>query len=443
MKPNGSSVSLNTNESLGREQCLDKTFWIRALFLFSVTFLLYFLSRSPGLDEIDSGDFAMGVRHFDLWRHQPHPPGYPLYIFLGWLGLKLFGAGPVASLHFTSAVAGGVLVGAWFGIIRLQLNERLAWWVAICLAVTPAIWMTATKVLTDSLAAGLLSTQILAAACFTRTGRRSALYLTAFLGAAAAGARPQLILVVATVLATAQFLGPRLPRKWSASSWVCLIAACLLWLAPMWYIQWQLRPNVPVESVYPGLVYKFWAGRLHRPDMYLFAGDWSLKYLAIRCVFHFLGWFGVGFGFLQSWPALIVGALASAAGLGAYLFQPKTAEDRHFWKSHVPWAVVLITGIFISVTAAQRYYVAIFPLLLVALLRGFLRLPVPWNKAAFIIPAVLLLTAIPVAIANHRDDAPPVRFVRYLQSLYPPQQRGRVELLLSTRTARHVQWLQS
>ena len=51
--------------------------------------------------------------------------------------------------------------------------------------------MTATKVRTDSLAAGFISAEILAAIC------------TALFGAAAAGARAQLILVVFVVLGTA------------------------------------------------------------------------------------------------------------------------------------------------------------------------------------------------------------------------------------------------
>jgi hypothetical protein len=79
----------------------------------------------------------------------------------------------------------------------------------------------------------------------------------------------------------------------------------------------------------------------------------------------------------------------------------------------------------------------------VAVLRGLLRLPVPWNKTAFSLPLVLLLTTIPVAIANHRDEAPPARFVRYLESLYPAEQRGRVVLLLTTRTKRHAEWARS
>jgi len=35
------------------------------------------------LEDIDSVNFALGVRSFDVANHQPHPPGYPVYIALG------------------------------------------------------------------------------------------------------------------------------------------------------------------------------------------------------------------------------------------------------------------------------------------------------------------------------------------------------------------------
>lgn len=116
--------------------------WRKSAIIFIATFALYFLSRSPGLDEIDSVNFAMGVREFNVWEHQPHPPGYPLYIFFGLIGTKLFRASPQLSLHFVSALGGALFVAAWFLIIRLQFGERLAWWVTTCLAITPVVWMT-------------------------------------------------------------------------------------------------------------------------------------------------------------------------------------------------------------------------------------------------------------------------------------------------------------
>src|SRR5207244_4751435 len=87
----------------------------------------------------------------------------------------------------------------------------------------------------------------------------------------------------------------------------------------------------------------------------------------------------------------------------------------------------------------QRYYLIIFPLLLVALIRGFLRMPAPWNWIAAALPALFLYISIPLAIENHREEAPPVRLVRYLQQLYPPSQRKNVALLF-VNVRRHAEW---
>lgn len=99
------------------------TMWKAAL-LFVAAFLLYFLTRSPYLDEWDSVQFAMGIREFNLWKHQPHPPGYPVYIFLGWLGNSLFSLDPADALHLVSCFGGALFVTAWFGILRLHFGER-------------------------------------------------------------------------------------------------------------------------------------------------------------------------------------------------------------------------------------------------------------------------------------------------------------------------------
>ena len=32
------------------------------------------------LEDVDSINFALGVRDFDVAEHQPHPPGYPVFI---------------------------------------------------------------------------------------------------------------------------------------------------------------------------------------------------------------------------------------------------------------------------------------------------------------------------------------------------------------------------
>src|SRR3989442_7691145 len=67
-------------------QALHSGFGIRywsvasALAVLFLAFHLPFLPAS--LDDLDSINFPLGLRHFDVARHQPHPPGYPLYIAL-------------------------------------------------------------------------------------------------------------------------------------------------------------------------------------------------------------------------------------------------------------------------------------------------------------------------------------------------------------------------
>jgi hypothetical protein len=46
-------------------------------------FLAHLPFLSPSLEDIDSINFALGLHDFDPALHQPHPPGYPVYIALG------------------------------------------------------------------------------------------------------------------------------------------------------------------------------------------------------------------------------------------------------------------------------------------------------------------------------------------------------------------------
>ena len=60
--------------------------------LFALLHGIWFI-RVPG--DLDAFNFVLGVRHFDVAQHRPHPPGAPVYIAGGkaatwlweWLGL--------------------------------------------------------------------------------------------------------------------------------------------------------------------------------------------------------------------------------------------------------------------------------------------------------------------------------------------------------------------
>ncbi len=64
---------------------------------------------APSLEDIDSVNFALGVRDFDVAAHRPHPPGYPVYIFLGKIATAIAGFGVDAAPSLVEAKALAVL----------------------------------------------------------------------------------------------------------------------------------------------------------------------------------------------------------------------------------------------------------------------------------------------------------------------------------------------
>lgn len=429
--------------------------------LFFGASLLYFLTRSPALDEHDSVQLAMGVLDFNMWKDQPHAPGYPVFIFLAWVAHTFFGTSPDLALHLLSAVGGGLFVATWFLIIRRQFDERLAWWTAACLTITAGVWMTATKALTDSLASGLLAAQILATLYLPARWQREPLtpptlsqrqsrvaparlpaetmflVISCLLGAATTGVRPQLILVVLAIVITGLWRSGASAAKYAMAILILLIG-CLLWLVPTSWSQWRFHPEMQWWSVFPKLAYHQWTWRTGNAAVYLGAGDWSPGYLITRVALNFLICFGVGFGLIKSAQILLVGSIVMIGIFTAYGANLRPT-DRSFWRFHGPWALTHVGIIFVTLSPVQRYYLPVFPLILVALVQGLLRLRIPWNRIAGVMPAVLLYFSIPLAVDNHRRDPPALCLVHYLGRLYPKPKRSHILLLLN-RVRRHAEW---
>ena len=87
--------------------------------------LAFALSHLPfvvtTLEDIDSVNFALGVRDFDVADHRPHPPGYPVYIALGKAGVAvtgLFADGPRSRIE-ARTLSVLALVGALVAVVLL------------------------------------------------------------------------------------------------------------------------------------------------------------------------------------------------------------------------------------------------------------------------------------------------------------------------------------
>ena len=79
------------------------------------------LFRSHVLYDVDSVNFALALRRFDPAVHQPHPPGYFLYVCLGRLANRLLPDPNTALVAISIAASCGaawmiyLLTKEWFG----------------------------------------------------------------------------------------------------------------------------------------------------------------------------------------------------------------------------------------------------------------------------------------------------------------------------------------
>jgi len=85
----------------------------------------------------DSVQFALGVEHYDLAAHHPHPPGYPLYIGI----LKLLNGMGIDPLHGMVGLAllGGALGAGFIVLLTARLGGSPLFAGALY-ATNPLLW---------------------------------------------------------------------------------------------------------------------------------------------------------------------------------------------------------------------------------------------------------------------------------------------------------------
>ncbi|HEY6510097.1 MAG TPA: hypothetical protein VIY56_18870, partial [Vicinamibacterales bacterium] len=205
---------------------------------------LPFLSRS--LEDIDSINFALGLRDFDVAAHQPHPPGYPVYIALGRLALPVVEAAvpgvriaTAASLALAllSAIGGAVAVAS-LGVMFLALDRRSAasrgaaprwWWATTLTAAAPLFWISGVRPMSDMVGLALASAAM--AVLLAGSGRASLVVGAALVGLGA-GLRVQTTLMTMPVLVLVLWTR-RVGVRDLAASVAALTISSLAWAVPL------------------------------------------------------------------------------------------------------------------------------------------------------------------------------------------------------------------
>jgi hypothetical protein len=199
-----------------------------AAILAAATALTRFAFRSHYLYDIDSVNFALALKRFDPSVHQPHPPGYFLYVYLGRLANLVFHDANTAlvaiSIVFScgAAVMIYVLADDWFG-------RKAALFAGLIFVFSPLAWFHGTVALTYVVEAffsaliGYLCWRIYCGA------GRFILPGAAVVGIAA-GFRPSSLLLLGPLLL---FSFSNASRKRAAAGFGALTLTLLAWFIPM------------------------------------------------------------------------------------------------------------------------------------------------------------------------------------------------------------------
>ena len=205
---------------------------LRAAAAVALAFFALHLPFLPAsLEDLDSINFALGIRDFDVARHQPHPPGYPVFMAAAKL-LDVFVGSELLSLAVLSVVCGALAIVAMASMMAAMDGRTTAAVAATLLAVsTPLFWVTASRPLSDmpGLAAAL---GVQAMVLLARTDR--ALLVAAGLAGLAAGVRSQVVWLTlpVLVLALARSSGS---GRWRRGASMIGAYACgaLAWFVPL------------------------------------------------------------------------------------------------------------------------------------------------------------------------------------------------------------------
>src|SRR5262245_66238360 len=104
-----------------------------------VTVLSRMLYRATMLYDWDAVQFALALREFDIAKHQPHPPGYVLYVGLGRL-VNATVADPTLAYVTLAMIFSAATTVTVYWLARALYDRTTAGAAAALLAVSPLFW---------------------------------------------------------------------------------------------------------------------------------------------------------------------------------------------------------------------------------------------------------------------------------------------------------------
>jgi hypothetical protein len=186
--------------------------------------------RSRLLPSWDAIQFALALREYSVVKHQPHPPGYILYVAAG-RALNALAADPAVTLTWLAVAASAVTVLALYRLAWTLYGRATAVLAALGLATSPLFWFYGLVALPYA-AEAALATLVAVAVWRVRHGRTADVVWSAVVLGLAGGVRQSVLLLLLPLWAGGVWIACRRWRPWLAGLGA-LGLTVLAWLAPM------------------------------------------------------------------------------------------------------------------------------------------------------------------------------------------------------------------
>ncbi|HEY7521594.1 MAG TPA: glycosyltransferase family 39 protein [Methylomirabilota bacterium] len=209
---------------------LDRLDLLVAAALAVLTVLSRLPYRARMLYNWDAVQFALALREYDVVKHQPHPPGYILYVGLGrlvngWLG------DPTAAYVALAVVFSGLTTFVVYALARAAYDRATALAAATLLAVSPLFWFYGSVGLTYA-GEALFASLVAFFAFRALDGDESDAWLAAACLGLAGGMRQSMLVLLFPLWVVAVCIGAR-RRRTLPIGLAVLSVVVVAWLVPM------------------------------------------------------------------------------------------------------------------------------------------------------------------------------------------------------------------
>lgn len=226
-----------------RAVCMSAATYRHEIFISVFVFFSRYFFKSAYLINWDAANFVLGLRAFDISKHQPHPPGYILYIAIGNI-FHFFIQDANAALVLISIFASIIACIIFYRLILFFLKDPFVSFLAtLAVATSPFIWFHGEVALTY-IFDGLFSVVFFLLAVKSLHHDERYLFLFSFFLALSGGIRQSLtVLFLPLFLTTFVLLVVRkkVTPAFIVKNLVILASAFLFWFMPLVWLSKGLR----------------------------------------------------------------------------------------------------------------------------------------------------------------------------------------------------------